>query len=170
MGNTLKKDGQSKPYFQLSSRRNTAVHNNISPASNQIQTNKPAFQPNITETNKVDSLNSGNKPYQQYSKSNSESIMTNKPQIVSQAPIQQKAFITTVSQQPPKTETAGMFKKKNPYISQDSTKNSDYTPKTFLLSPKGAVLNQAFKADPIQIKQQAKVYQTVEPIKKMAPL
>jgi hypothetical protein len=30
-----------------------------------------------------------------------------------------------------------MFKKKNPYLLDESSKTSDYTPKTFLLSPKG---------------------------------
>jgi len=45
-----------------------------------------------------------------------------------------------------------MFKKKNPYASEDPTKNNDYIPKTFLLSPKGVNLNQAFKPDPIEVK------------------
>jgi hypothetical protein len=39
-----------------------------------------------------------------------------------------------------------MFKKKNPYASEEPTKNADFSAKTFLLSPKGAVQNHTFKA------------------------
>jgi hypothetical protein len=39
-----------------------------------------------------------------------------------------------------------MFKKKNPYLSDESDKTQDHAPKTLILSPKGVTLNQGFKA------------------------
>lgn len=67
-----------------------------------------------------------------------------------------------------------MFKKKNPYLSDESTKIPDHAPKTFMLSPKGAALNQGFKAEPIVVKHEikaeikaAEVFEPVAPKKGM---
>ncbi|CAM6002637.1 unnamed protein product [Sphagnum balticum] len=169
-GSGDKLDGESnQPYFQLPTRKgvlnssqSTTVLSGssgstsssssgsgpVSSSNNQPNLNKQAFTQPTQVSQQNYQGNTYNPPQQTY----------NSPQQIYKPPQQSYTPQTnynhvqtslTSGYQSPKDNEGGMFKKKkeNPYVQEETTVGTDYTPKTFLLSPKGAPSPSTFKAE-----------------------
>lgn len=111
-----KNDGETKPYFQLPSRK-TAVHNNPL-VQNSVENSKPTFQLNSNNNEAPSTNEPANKSFfQSYSKAPIDNAIT-KPLVVPQnLQTDSKSFQMPIASNPVKNEGGGMFKKKNPYAS-----------------------------------------------------
>lgn len=153
MENTVfkKTEGEAadgKVYFQLPTRKSALNPPQVDANKNFFSTyaGGPEAKQGAVGSTQVDNKGFFQGYAHQHQHPSSEVKSTPSIPVAKPAPIQTQPVhspstgLTSTANQylSPKGEgEGGMFKKKNPYLLDESSKTSDYTPKTFLLSPKG---------------------------------